>query len=98
MGFKCSGCGCCCKRINIAVENTKHIEELYFPYSWDEDGRCEMLMEDNRCKVYEDRPLLCNVEKIAEHLNLDKEQFYIDNNKACNKMMDEMNVDLSFRV
>lgn len=98
MKFKCSGCGGCCRKVNRAVEETKHLEGFHFPFKWDETGRCEMLTEDNKCSVYEDRPLLCNVEKISDFLGLDKKKFYKLNNIACNELMDELGIDLYYRV
>lgn len=87
--FRCSGCGLCCKNVKRAVEVTKHIKELEFPYNWDETGRCEKLMEDNKCGVYDDRPLLCNVDGVIKFFNLDKESFYGDNEKACIELQAE---------
>lgn len=96
--FECSGCGCCCNRIADAVANTSHIPAFKFPYKWDENGRCEMLSSDNSCNVYEDRPLLCNVEKVAEHLGLNKKSFYKKNHKACLLMQDIDKVEDKFRL
>lgn len=98
MKFRCSGCGECCKHINVAVENTKHLKELEFPYKWDESGRCDKLGEDNRCTVYNNRPLLCNIDKFIKVFKIDKDKFYDMNIKACNDLMDDNNVDLSFRI
>ena len=89
--FECSGCGLCCKKISVAVENTKHIAELHFPYTWDENGVCENLDSDNKCKVYEDRPLLCNVERFAEVYELDRKQFFEDNYQSCNILKQQDN-------
>lgn len=83
MNFKCTGCGLCCQHVDRAVENTKHIEWLEFPYDWDDSGRCEKLNENNQCSVYEDRPLICNVEMFAEAFNLNKEEFYKLNEQSC---------------
>ena len=91
MSFRCNGCGLCCKHIDVAVKATEHIKELHFPYTWDETGRCDFLSEDNTCLVYDDRPLLCNVEKLAEHFNLDKEDFYKKNEDACVILQEENN-------
>jgi len=87
--FKCNGCGLCCKNVKRAVEATKHIKELEFPYGWDETGRCEKLMEDNKCEVYDDRPLLCNVDRVIKFFNLDKESFYNENEMACKQLQSE---------
>jgi Fe-S-cluster containining protein len=99
--FPCTGCGCCCKRVNIAVstigENTPD-NPLYFPYTWDKTGKCEMLDDDNKCKVYDSRPPLCNVDTVMELLEQDKESFYALNIEACNDLMDEDNIDKSLRI
>lgn len=71
---------------------------MYFPYNWDENGVCENLTEDNKCKVYENRPLICNVEKFAEYNKLEKTEFYKVNIRACNYMMDIDGIDQSFRI
>jgi len=99
--FPCTGCGSCCKRIANAVKhydikNPK--DPMYFPYTWDENGVCENLTQNNQCKVYENRPLLCNVEKFAEYKKLDKIEFYKANIRACNYMMDLDGVSSEFRI
>lgn len=71
---------------------------MYFPYNWDENGVCENLTEDNKCKVYENRPLICNVDKFAEYNKLDKNEFYKVNIRACNYMMDLDDISLEFRI
>jgi len=101
--FPCSGCGACCRRINKAVgnlgiENIEKDNELYFPYKWDDTGRCEMLTDDNRCSVYENRPLICNIDKLLSLIDIPKEQFYAMNIAACNTMMDEDNLPLKYRI
>lgn len=96
--FECSGCGSCCRRIKTAVLATKDIPGLEFPYSWDDNGKCEMLLDDNSCKVYKDRPLLCNVEKLADKMKLNKKGFYKLNHNACLKMQEVDNVDPKFRL
>lgn len=101
MKFPCSGCGCCCKRIKSVVEvlKLKDINSpLYFPYAWNSKGVCNNLDKQNKCKVYENRPLICNIEKLTEFLGYDKLSFYQENISACNKMMDEDNIPLQFRI
>lgn len=71
---------------------------MYFPYNWDENGVCENLTEDNKCKVYENRPLICNVDKFAEYNKLEKTEFYKVNIRACNYMMDIDGIDQSLRI
>jgi len=100
--FPCSGCGACCRRVNQAVANigAKSVPEehpLYFPYSWDEKGVCEKLV-DNRCSVYENRPMMCDVEKVAEYLGIEREEFFKINARACNMLIDEDGLDESFKL
>ncbi len=95
--FPCSGCGSCCKRIDKAVANVGADKED-FPYEWDASGRCEKLDQNNQCMVYENRPLLCDVDRLMGLLDIPTEVFYELNIQACNTMMDEDNVDKSFRI
>lgn len=80
------------------MNNTDKDNLLYFPYKWDESGRCEMLTEDNKCSVYEDRPLVCNVDKLLSLIEIPKEQFYEINVESCNKMMDEDELPIKYRI
>lgn len=104
--FPCSGCGACCRKINVAVANSKMLSnmlevELPFPYGWDEKGVCEML-EDNRCKVYETRPLLCRVDDLGKLFKkksiLNKRKFHKLTARACNILIDEFKINKSFKV
>lgn len=101
MKFPCTSCGCCCKRIRYVVQSINIYENnhpLYFPHRWTSEGVCEHLTEDNKCAIYETRPLLCNIEKLTELLGYDKKKFYLENIMACNKMMEEDNIPLDFRI
>ena len=57
-----------------------------------------MLSDDNKCKVYDNRPALCNVDKVMELFDIPKKEFYSINIEACNNLMDEDGVDESFRI
>lgn len=101
--FPCSGCGVCCKRVDrLAKENgidkLSPDDPLYFPYKHDETGRCENLLPDNSCAVYETRPLICNIDKTGEHLGIKKEILHYNNIKKCNTMMAEDKIDEKFRI
>ena len=80
--FPCNGCGGCCRKIALAVAFAKQAgfpdEVCHFPYTWDEQGVCEMLTPGNRCKVYERRPLLCNVKEMYKYV----EEYFKNNNKS----------------
>jgi len=64
-----------------------------FPHKFDDNGRCEMLMEDNSCMVYEDRPLICNVKKVHERFfsEVKQEDFFKANEDVCKKLQEENN-------
>ena len=99
--FPCTGCGACCRRISQAVlyHNIKDVNNpLYFPYSWDSFGVCEMLGEDNKCTVYDKRPLICNIKSYAEYMGHDLNQFMSFNIHYCNKLMDLDNLPLEYRI
>lgn len=51
--FTCDKCGLCCRNIG-------HIAEL--KEFDDGNGVCMSLSSDNLCKIYENRPDICNVE------------------------------------
>lgn len=99
--FPCTQCGACCRRISRAIEFVKTMspekQKMFaFPYTHT-DGICDMLV-DNKCSVYEDRPLLCNIERVARVLDLSMNMFQRANIEACNKMMDEDNMPEHYRI
>lgn len=104
--FPCSSCGVCCKRINKVVENipkfSKHynieIKDLQFPYQYDINGKCEMLDKDNKCKVYSNRPNICNIDKFIEISKVNKIDFYKENIKSCNRLIEEDGLDSSYKI
>jgi Fe-S-cluster containining protein len=92
--YPCTRCGCCCKRIGGIVEAA----DVDFPYEIRDDGSCSMLSADNLCMVYDDRPLICNMDKFIEVNGINKETFYKANIAVCNSMMDADGVPESFRI
>lgn len=101
MNFPCTSCGCCCKRVDAIVKNLSQNnpkDDLYFPYKWDESGKCENLEKDNTCRVYDNRPLVCDINSVGRKSNLNLKDFYNLNIVACNKIMDEDNIDKSLRI
>ena len=99
MEFPCSSCGLCCRNIKSIIESSpvEKDDPMYFPYEWDENGACEML-DGNLCSIYEDRPLVCSAEKVADHLEIPREDFYPRLVTVCNTWMDEEGVDEKFRI
>ena len=90
--FPCTQCGCCCRRMGEVIKLG-----VDFPYKIKENGECEML-EDNKCKVYDSRPAICNIDELAEILGAERETFYKENIKCCNQMMDEDNIPQEYRI
>jgi len=87
MGFPCTGCGACCRHIDNAKDIINTRPEFNFPYKWDKSGRCEMLGDDNMCKVYNERPLICNVDKLKAFYGISKKKFYAINIEGCHNLM-----------
>lgn len=94
MKFNCSGCGACCKRMGLIKDRFK---ELNFPYDVNEKGWCTMLDENNKCKVYNNRPEICNIEnmfhKLYKPLGITQKQAYLENTKICNHWIKEDKLD-----
>lgn len=94
MEFNCSSCGACCKRIGALKDKFK---ELNFPYDVNEKGWCTMLDENNKCKVYNNRPDICSMEKmfysVFQKSGMTKKQTYLENTKMCNQYIKEDKLD-----
>jgi len=78
--FECEKCGLCCKRADKFVEA---FGRENFPYETKADGSCEMLDENNLCKVYKDRPIICNLKEFAKVLQIDEKEWYRLNKEGC---------------
>lgn len=66
--FKCNMCGMCCRNVHHWKKNLSQIREILhdetidFPFK-ESNGVREMLYE-NRCSIYESRPIVCNTKKM----------------------------------
>lgn len=103
MKFPCTGCGACCNRIDKAVkgfgsEALNKSSIYFFPYKWDAKGRCEKLMKDNRCSVYNNRPLLCNIDKLEKISDLPTNMFYAMNISICNSIIKEDKLEEKYLI
>ena len=102
ISFPCIGCGLCCKKVKSVIDNVgrdyPETHPLYFPYNFDESGACEKLTADNKCSIYEDRPILCNVDKLLQALPMSRIDFFNMNIDACNSLMDEANLPIEMRI
>ena len=100
--FPCTGCGCCCKRIHKVRASIELLpdqirEDFRFPYK-DINNVCEKLTEDNQCSVYENRPLICDFEKIKKYFDVSDDTFNQMIVPSCNEMMDEDNIPNHLRI
>jgi Fe-S-cluster containining protein len=67
------------------------------------DGSC-IYLKDNKCSVYENRPFICNVEKmyqLRKNANLlpvatSKIDYFKMNTEKCNEMIKSENLDKKF--
>lgn len=76
--FHCNRCGECCRNLQF-VEPLKNFHNG--------NGICIYLdKETNLCRIYEERPIVCNVEKCYEKFFTEimtKEEYYKLNYKGC---------------
>ena len=98
--FDCSKCGKCCIHIHLLFERLPQLAKLIgednaaFPYSHS-NGICEKLnLDNNLCSVYENRPVICNIDKLIEiiaekteqDLSLLRKPMYTTFKKICVKL------------
>jgi Fe-S-cluster containining protein len=76
--FQCSGCGACCRKVKV----------LHPDWPTRPDGACIHLTQDNRCAIYETRPLICRVDE-ARPKNLSVEHWHRMNAEACRMLQSE---------
>ena len=91
--FPCTNCGLCCQNIS----NIKELKDFDIG-----DGVCIHFEPiNNGCKIYEDRPNICRVDKMFEleySQFFTKEVFYMENAKVCNALQEKYRLDNSFRI
>lgn len=96
MNFPCISCGLCCQSIGKDIESARNnvakdpVSAMLaeFPHSWDETGKCEHLGDDMKCGIYDNRPDICDISRIAEKLNIKKDVWYKWNIKSCNYLLE----------
>ena len=99
MKFGCTKCGACCRLAGDIFKGAG----VGFPYQFKEDGvTCEKYDEQAGCTIYEMRPDVCRVDKLAKlykkECGMNKKQYYGLTIKACNMLMEKLNIDQSFRI
>lgn len=78
--FNCSKCGLCCTKLNL---------NKVYDFLNRGDGICKYYNEELKtCSIYDNRPVLCNIEKSYElyfNKQFTKEEFYKLNSAICKK-------------
>jgi len=101
--YPCTSCGLCCKQVGNVLKHGSDdpiIQELIdrFPYKPNLDGSCPMLDTQNRCTVYNDRPILCNIKLVATLLKQSVEERYELSKEACNAMIRQAGLDKDYLI
>lgn len=79
--FQCNQCGECCRHLDQS--------EIYQDLDRG-DGICRFL-EGDSCSIYQNRPLMCQVDRAYEEIFKDvytKEEYYRMNYEACRKLQE----------
>jgi Fe-S-cluster containining protein len=97
--FNCTKCGACCRK---AADLFKEFD-IEFPFGYKEDGNtCEKFEEGIGCTVYNDRPDVCRTDIAAKfykkEFGIKKNEFHKLASQQCNELMNELNIDQSFRI
>ena len=82
--FQCDMCGLCCQRVSLSVVY-KHLDRGDHVCKYYEDAT-------HRCIIYDERPIICNVEAFYEkHMKakMSKEKFFELNYSVCEKFKAE---------
>lgn len=77
--FRCDQCGLCCRSLKD-IDLYKDLDRG--------DGICKYLVE-NKCSIYNDRPLLCRIDKCYDLFfknQYTKEEYYELNYKVCEEL------------
>lgn len=108
MGFPCTQCGICCRSVGLWLKETENQQEPAFkyametfPYKTDELGVCEKFISEGDhpgCSVYEDRPLLCDSDKMAVLMGIQPEELYKLNAIMCNYMIRAAGLPASYLI
>ncbi len=99
--FPCTSCGLCCKNAKRIMDNNPATKQmgnpLYFPYQFDNKGACTMLKND-LCTIYDNRPLICNIDAIIKTFKLSKSGVYRQNATTCNMEIKKAGLDKKFLI
>jgi Fe-S-cluster containining protein len=102
--FPCTGCGQCCRQLDQILAGLSQVQNEAlqfllekFPYVPNPDGSCPML-RDGGCAIYNDRPMLCNLETIQRVLDVPDQVWFQLNAASCNHLIREAELNDSWLV
>jgi Fe-S-cluster containining protein len=90
MKFPCIKCSLCCRSLN----------KLYFLSDYDSGGGICRYLSGNLCSIYNERPEICNVEKMYHSYFkkcMNENEFIIANLKSCLELAKENEDLLSYK-
>jgi hypothetical protein len=88
--FPCTKCGACCKNVS----------GLGLPVKAG-TAECIALGPDNECTVYEQRPILCRVDKIYDRMfsaSMTEKDFFKMTADACNRLIEIEGMTPDYKV
>ena len=101
--FPCTGCGECCRQFKTILSNSNTfptaIQTLIdsFPYKINKDGSCSKLI-DNSCSVYDNRPIICNIDLMGQLLYQNMKEWYVLSAKHCNVLINNAELDPKYLI
>lgn len=91
--FPCTTCGLCCQNISLV----KKLKDFDLG-----NGTCKYYDVINfKCTIYEERPDICNVEKmfaLKYHKFFSRNEFYILNANICNELQEKYKIDKKYKI
>ncbi len=95
VAYPCTSCGSCCRRAYLIPDSGLPLKA---------DGSCANLGADNKCQIYETRPLLCRVDEsfvaltVAGKVNMTRAEWFSVNARACNQFIKEDKLDPKYLI
>lgn len=84
MALNCGNCKAyCCRKIGMVNKDLDR-----------GDGVCKHLDENNKCEIYNNRPLICSVDRLYESIYkyiMSREEYDELNKQGCDKLKEEFN-------
>ena len=101
--FPCTQCGQCCRHISSILAHSNYptvVQDLVnrFPYEVNDDGSCSMLTEDGLCSVYENRPIMCNINLMGQLLQQSQADWHRKQADVCNELISNAGLSPDYLV